>query len=220
MGAPHDDDTDDTPEVGPEASRADRRIATITRRRKEAEEALRAAEERIDALEGEIAEHKRAAKQWESVQAERDALVAEREAWAEEKAMVGIGLTDPEGIDLARLAYGRIKPEDRPKGGIAEWLSDRDALPKGVRSYLEDAPKADPKAAEPAPKAAPPAARKAPDTDAKARHAPGAPPTFTGGAVSQMSADEVAASREAIWASLGRTPPTVTIPGIGPKGTK
>ncbi len=207
-----DDVADDTPEP---RSGVDRRLATVTRKRREAEEALRAAEEQIDALQGQIAEFKRAAKGFESVQAERDALVAERDGWAEEKAMIGIGLTDPEGIDLARLAYGRIKPEDRPKGGIAAWLGEREALPRGVAAYLpEPNTKTDSAKGSDTGASAKPPAKPAASADGKARHAPTTPQTFAPGSVSAMSADEVSASRDAIWAALGRKPPA-TPAGLG-----
>ena len=191
------------------SARMDRRIATVTARRREAEAALTAAEERIHALEGEITTWKTQAKSWESVQAERDGLVAEREGWATEKALVGAGLTDLEGIDMARMSYARVRPEDRPKGGIGEWIKS-DAVPRGVRSYL---PSAEDKAAATA-KAEPAKAqpRQAANTDSKARSTAGAPQTFAPGSVSGMSNAELAASQDAIWASMGMQPPNV--PGV------
>lgn len=202
-----DDDNDDT--IGDPKSRVDRRIATITKRRKEAEEALRQAEERIDALESELADHKKAAKAFESIQAELDSYKAKETEWADEKAMIAAGLTEEEGQDLARLAYSRIKEEDRPRGGIAEWLGDRGKLPRGVQAYLPEPESADTKTP---PKTGGP--KVPPNSDAKAKHAPGAPPTYQPGQISNMSTDDIQASRESIWAAMGRKPPEVNIPGV------
>ena len=64
---------------------------------------------------------------------------AERSAWGTERAIVGAGITDPEGVEFARLAYERIKAgEDGKKPSITDWLGQRDALPKAVRAYLPD----------------------------------------------------------------------------------
>jgi hypothetical protein len=203
MSIEQDDTGDDGEGAG---SRVERRIATITKRRKEAEDALRAAQERIDALEDEVTTYKSQAKTFESVTAELESYRQKEAQWVDERAMISVGLTDAEGVDMARLAYNRIKAEERPKGGIAEWLSNRDALPKGVQAYLPQPTEAV-GAAKPPPRATP-------NTDARAKHTPGSPPTYQAGQVSSMSDADLAASREAIWASMGRPAPNVNIPGL------
>lgn len=64
---------------------------------------------------------------------------SERSAWGTERAIIGAGITDPEGVEFARLAYERMKPgEDGKKPSITDWLGQRDALPKAIRAYLPD----------------------------------------------------------------------------------
>lgn len=59
--------------------------------------------------------------------------------WEAERVIVGAGITDPEGIEFARLAYGRIPEEERPKEGLAGWLAEdnREHLPRAVTAYLQ-----------------------------------------------------------------------------------
>lgn len=66
-------------------------------------------------------------------------LEAARSTWQAERAIVGAGITDAEGIEFARLAYERIPEEDRPKDGLAAWLAEdnRENLPKAVRTYFD-----------------------------------------------------------------------------------
>ena len=56
--------------------------------------------------------------------------------WGQEKAAYGAGISDAEGVDFARIAYQRVPESNRPEGGITEWLTNRDALPKAVQAYL------------------------------------------------------------------------------------
>ncbi len=214
---PDDDlDTDTSGKSGLE-----KRLARVAAQRRDLRKQLDEAHSKIEELEDAAAAFAKQAKQFESVQAELDGLKSERDGWSTEKALVAAGLTDPEGIDLAKLAYGRIKPEDRPKGGISEWLKG-DGVPKGVKSYLPAAdPPKDPKApaagAKPGQPPVPPARQPA-NTDRNARPAPGAPATFAPGSVSGMNQQELAASQEAIWASLGMQVPN--IPGLKPATPK
>jgi hypothetical protein len=49
-------------------------------------------------------------------------LDAERAGRAEDRAFFGVGLTDEDAQDAARMLYGKIPEADRPKGGMGEWL--------------------------------------------------------------------------------------------------
>ncbi len=60
----------------------------------------------------------------------------------EKLAIVFAGIRDAEGVELAQLAYGRVPAEERPAGGIGEWLKSGKA-PRGLAAYL-DAPGAPP----------------------------------------------------------------------------
>jgi hypothetical protein len=218
-GAPDtdpDDDGDDEVSSGKTVPYA--RLQRVTEQRRALKAQLAEAQAKIDELEDAATGFAKQVKQFESVQAELDGLKGERESWAAERSLVGAGMTDPEGIDLAKLAYSRLKPEDRPKGGIGEWLKG-DSVPKGVRSYLpvkEEKPAA---GAKPngATSTTPQQGQRA-NTDAKARSTPGAPQTFAPGSVSQMSNAELAASQEAIWQSMGMQVPN--IPGVSKPAPK
>jgi hypothetical protein len=192
------DDDDDTGVVDSKDHRGlVRRIETLSRRESELKAKLAAAEAKTTELQATIAEHGKAAKGWEKLQQERDQLLAERNSWADERAILSSGISDPEGIDMARLAYGRIPEGERPKGGLSEWLGDREKLPKGVQAYL------------PAPAdAKPPAVKPPPNPNAGARP----PPNGTQHGASQlgtMSVQDFATSREAIWQELGFTAPSL-----------
>lgn len=198
---PNDTDEDDAPVVDTrDHAGLVRRIERLSRQLSEARAAVADRDRRLEEAGVAAKDLDRAAKEAAKVLAERDALLAERAAWTDERAIVAAGITEPEGIDLARLAYGRLAPEARPKGGLAEWLGARDTLPKGVAAYL------------PAPAAPPPngARTAAPPPNAGARTAPapvGTPDLGT------MSPDAYRASRDAIWAELGLgAPPPLRAP--------
>lgn len=173
-----------------------RRIEKLVRQKSQLEADLKASTAKVGELEKAAAESTKAAKDAAKVVAERDALAAEKAGWGEERAILGAGVTDAEGIDFVRLAYSRIPEADRPKGGPAEWLQDREKLPKGVQAYLPEAK--DP--AKPAPGAKPPA----PNGGVKPTPQINGTPDMVG-----LSNQDFAASREAIWSQLGFTPPTL-----------
>lgn len=70
--------------------------------------------------------------------AERAARAADRAAWADEKALMQRGLTDPEGIEIAKHLHGRLPEEGRPK--LADWVggfsADASKAPIALRGYL------------------------------------------------------------------------------------
>ena len=57
----------------------------------------------------------------------------------EERALWGVGITDPEAQDVARYLYGRVPEADRPEGGVAGWVSGfkdaPDTAPVALRGY-------------------------------------------------------------------------------------
>lgn len=97
-------------------------------------------------------DYETAAKTWEedraklsavdpTIETDRAELAQLREssaAWQVERDLLAAGLTDPEGMEYARHAYGRVAEADRPKGGIGEWLKG-DKLPRAVSAYLPTA---------------------------------------------------------------------------------
>jgi hypothetical protein len=85
-----------------------------------------------EALQGQLAAHRAAAD-------ELAALRAERSTWAEERELMGQGLTDEEGISLVRHYYGRLPAESRPKS-LGEYVAslrvEGAAVPKGLAPFV------------------------------------------------------------------------------------
>jgi hypothetical protein len=142
-----------------------------------------------------------------TAQEQHDTTVAEWQGkegkWGEERAILGAGISDADGIDFARLAWGRVAEDKRPEGGIGEWLSKGEDLPKAVQAYMPDAGGAGTGGGQTA----------NPNRGASAnggQRASGAS-GVAAGSVSRMSTSEFAGSREAIWKSLGREPPNTSV---------
>lgn len=70
------------------------------------------------------------------LQRERDTLTSERESWAQEREIMAAGITDPEGIEFARLAWQRLPADKRPDGGLSAWLQGGEGLPRALQPYL------------------------------------------------------------------------------------
>jgi len=158
---------------------------------------------RVKELEGKVAEldplAAEAAKWRSQVDELKAASKAEREALRVEREILAAGVTDAEGVEYVQHAYSRLPTEGRPP--LAEWLGQRDALPKAVRAYLPEAPASTvPTATAPAPKSPPaPAPRPATGTMPQA---PSEPQSWTPEAIARLSPAEFRANREAIFAAL------------------
>lgn len=107
---------------------------------------------RVKELEGRVSELSPLAESAEKYRAQieevKAASKAEREALRTEREIAAAGITDAEGIDYVQHAYSRLPSEGRPP--LAEWLGNKDGLPKAVRAYLPEAAPAAP-ATPPAP---------------------------------------------------------------------
>jgi hypothetical protein len=130
----------------------------------------------------------------DTLRAQHDVQRAEWQAaqtgWTTERAILSAGIVDPEAADIVAHAYSRVAtPAEGAKPSLSEWLSNRDALPKGVRAYLPDASGA---------VAAPATTRQAPTS-------PALPPTpsVNAGASSGTAAPAKTFSPEAIQQMLG-----------------
>jgi hypothetical protein len=108
------------------------RISKLTAARREAEA-------RASQLEERIAELAPAAKKLETLSTQLAEYQRREQAWTEERTILSSGISDPDGVDFARHAWSRLPDDKRPAGGIAEWLTQRDALPKAVQAYLPPA---------------------------------------------------------------------------------
>ena len=200
------------------SSKAQERIAAVIAREKAAVARAEAAEAAQRAAESRAAEAQKAAaaadelrQQVADAQKRAETETAER---AVDKAIYRAGITDDEGADFVRLAYGRIPLDDKgARPPLAEWLANRDGLPKAVRAYLPEA--ASPPAATAAPAApAATAATAAPATPASPPGLPNpdkgagaAPPgagAYDAAAILQLGQDPAAwaAHRAAVFASI------------------
>lgn len=167
-----------------------------------AAERIRQLVARVKELEGRVGELTPLAESAEKWRAQVDevkaASKAEREALRVEREIAAAGITDAEGIEYVQHAYGRLPAEGKPP--LAEWLGNKDALPKAVRAYL---PEASP--AAPATPAAPtPVAMPKSNTGAVTQ-APAQVQSWTAEAIMRMSPAEFRANRDAIMAAT-RTP--------------
>lgn len=167
-----------------------------------AAERIRQLVARVKELEGRVGELTPLAESAEKWRAQVDevkaASKAEREALRVEREIAAAGITDAEGIEYVQHAYGRLPAEGKP--ALAEWLGNKDALPKAVRAYLpEAAPAAPATPAAPAPVAMPKS-----NTGAVTQ-APAQVQSWTAEAIMRMSPAEFRANRDAIMAAT-RTP--------------
>lgn len=155
---------------------------------KEFKEAEKGWQTQLSELQGKVASADTMAQQLAELQ-------AKEQHWSLERSIMGAGITDPEGIEFARLAYERLPPEGRAP--VSEWLSARDALPRAVQAYMPGEPAAAPAGANRTPPAA--------NAGARAPPAPSAPASAAD--IARMSPQEYAAQREAIHAAVGLRSP-------------
>jgi hypothetical protein len=98
----------------------------------------------LDGLAPQLAAAATMQSELDALRAQHDAARAEWQAaqtgWTTERAILSAGITDPEAADIVAHAYSRVAtPAEGAKPTLAEWLANREALPKGVRAYLPDA---------------------------------------------------------------------------------
>lgn len=138
------------------------------------------------------------AEKWrEQVDELKGATKAEREALRVEREIMAAGILDSEGLEYVQHAYQRLPAEGRPP--LAEWLANRDALPKAVKAYLPDAP-ATTAPATTAPAAAPAVA---PKTSVGTVPQPAnEPQSWTAEAIARLTPAEFNAHKNAIYASM------------------
>jgi hypothetical protein len=154
---------------------------------------------RVKELEGRVGELTPLAESAEKYRAQVDevkaASKAEREALRIEREISAAGITDAEGMEYVQHAYSRLPSENRPP--LAEWLGNKEALPKAVRAYLAEAP-----AAAPAPTMGAPLPKSNAGT---VTQTPPATTTWTSESIMRLTPAEFKANAAAINAAL-RTP--------------
>ena len=151
---------------------------------------------RVKELEAQVGELRPLAENAEKYRAQVDevkaASKAEREALRVEREIASAGITDAEGIEYVQHAYGRLPSEGRPP--LAEWLGNKDSLPKAVRAYLPEAP---------APAAAPAVGAPLPKSNAgTVTQTPPATTTWTSESIMRLTPAEFKANQAAIQAAL------------------
>ena len=91
----------------------------------------RGAKARIAELEAQIEGFKAAASKAETLAQQIEDMKLERAAWQ-------AGVTDPEGIEVARLFHGKLPAKDRPS--LGDWLgqlkADPSTAPRALAAYL------------------------------------------------------------------------------------
>lgn len=164
---------------------------------------LIADKKQMEAQIAELREKASAAEKWQAKYEEAQGTYkAEREAAALERQILSAGVTE-EGIEYVQHAYGKLPADGRPP--LAEWLANRDGLPKAVRAYLSEPAATTTPSAASAPAAAAPAAApvQMPRSNAGAvQSAAPAATAWSAEAISKLSPAEFKANRDAIMASL------------------
>lgn len=114
------------------------RFDTVVDQRKQLKEQLETATAKVSELETELATKDKELGKLETLTTELESYKAKEQAWGLERAIVRSGITDDEGVRFTTLAWQSIPDDKKPEGGISAWLSDPDALPKGVRAYMPE----------------------------------------------------------------------------------
>lgn len=167
----------------------------------------------LDGLAPQLAAAATMRSELDAMRAQHDVQRAEWQAaqtgWTTERAILSAGIVDAEAADIVAHAYSRVAtPAEGAKPTLSEWLSNRDALPKGVRAYLPDTSGAVAAPATTGQAPAPPALPPTPSVNAGASSGTAAPAkTFSPEAIQQMLGTPqgraaYAANRTAILASL------------------
>lgn len=177
--------------------------------------------ERVGALEKEARTYQERAatadtlaKQIEQIKAEHSKAAS---AWDRQRALIGAGIVDDEGIELADYYYGKVPEKDRPAMG--DWIKAMreapDKAPKALRTWLDTGPNTEPDDIDPdiEDKAPPKRETRPPRTQRTAD------PSGTQGARHTPTAEQVRAAREKAqktgdWADFNR------LAGFKPPGQK
>jgi hypothetical protein len=167
----------------------------------------------LDSLTPQLAAAATMRSELDAMRAQHDVQRAEWQAaqtgWTTERAILSAGIVDAEAADIVAHAYSRVAtPAEGQKPTLAEWLANREALPKGVRAYLPDTSGAVAAPATTGQAATPVALPPTPSVNAGASSGTAAPAkTFSAESIRQMLGTPqgraaYAANRTAILASL------------------
>lgn len=173
-----------------EAMIPESRLRQETRLKRQALERVQQLEAELEAAAKKAATADTLARQIEDQGKAHAAALAE---WETERAVWRVGLTDPDGIEVARLLHGKLPEKDRPS--IGDWLGslrdDPSKAPRALAAYL--APAEPPPAHDPPPAASKPAGQQAQQQAARGKPAPSSGPPATQQA---YSAEQIRALRE------------------------
>lgn len=114
------------------------RLDKVSEQRRNLRDELASAQQALEDLQSETstASAEVAAKlsHAETLQARVSELENERGGWATERALMAAGVTDEEGVGIARLLWDRMGEDDRP-ASVGDWLRS-DSVPLAIRAYL------------------------------------------------------------------------------------
>lgn len=132
------------------------RFQQVTKGRREALARVAELEDQLRTLQAEAGTARTLA---DSLRDAEGRLSSQAAEWQGERELWRAGLTDPEGIEVARMFYGKLDADKRPTMG--EWLAsmkaDPTSAPRALAAYLaaSGAPAPASSAAEPEPPARP-----------------------------------------------------------------
>ena len=188
------EDLDDTPVKG-DNSRVHRRIGRLSSENKQLAASLADANAKMADLQKMVEKAGALGKDFEKLTAERDGLLQAQSGWADERAIMGAGVSDEEGISFVKMAWAALG-DAKPEGGLGEWLKSED-LPRGVKAYLE-----------PESGNVSTSTPRQPNPNAGTVPMPATGNGIAMGDISRMSPKEWAARRESVWGQLGVSPPS------------
>lgn len=133
---PEDEDNKVDTDTGIKVPKA--RLDEALKKRRESLARVQELEEQLADLEKKAATAETLAKQLEEERGRNATLSQE---WETERAVWAVGLTDTEGIEIARHLHSKLPEKDRPK--MADWLgnfkTDPSKAPKALQPYLPQA---------------------------------------------------------------------------------
>ena len=137
------------------SERVNARIRKLVERAKEAEAKASEAVSKLTETEAHIATLEKTVTQHQDLTAQMaskdEEIAGIKRGFETERAVLGAGITDPEGVEMAKLFHSKLG-EDAPP--MSEWLAG-DSLPKAVSAYVPAAPSAAAPSVPDAPVAAP-----------------------------------------------------------------
>jgi hypothetical protein len=114
------------------------RFQQATAGRREALSRVAELEDQVRALQGKAGTAETLAASLRDMEAKYQTVQTE---WQTERALYAAGLTDPDGIEVARMFYAKLDAKERP--ALPEWIkgikADPSTAPRALQAYLGQA---------------------------------------------------------------------------------